>query len=137
YWTTRYLLTVIIGLVIMAIVSALWIRHTTLENRLHMLEFMAEETANRLVANEEPAIPPFNDVPGLFSERGDLLNMESNPSIYITDSRGAILANNRPQSPLKRFDPTLLNNPKEVIKLSEKGYEPFYMVKKPIDFDSV
>ncbi|WHY83769.1 HAMP domain-containing sensor histidine kinase [Siminovitchia fortis] len=137
YWTTRYLLTIIIGLVIMAIVSALWIRHTTLENRLHMLEFMAEETANRLVANEEPAIPPLNEVPGLFSERGDLLNMESNPSIYITDSRGAILANNRPQSPLKRFDPTLLNNPKEVIKLSEKGYEPFYMVKKPIEFDSV
>lgn len=138
YWTTRYLLTILIGLIIMAVVSALWIRHTTLENRLHMMEFMAAETANRLVANEEPVIPPLNEVPGLFSERGHLMDMESSPSIYIADLRGNVLANNRPQSSLKQFDLSLLNHSKEVIKLSEgKEHEPFYVVKKPIEFDSV
>ncbi|WP_235872274.1 HAMP domain-containing sensor histidine kinase [Siminovitchia acidinfaciens] len=139
YWTTRYLLTILIGLIIMAVVSALWIRHTTLENRLHMMEFMAEETANRLVGNEEPAIPPLNDIPGLFSERGHLLNMKRNPFIYVANARGTILASNRPQSPLKhQLDPSILNDPNEVQKHSEGiGYEPFYIVKKPIEFESL
>lgn len=137
YWTTRYLLTILIGLVIMAVISALWIRHTTLENRLNMLEFMAEETANRLVTNEEPVIPPLNEIPGLFSERGRLLNMESNPTIYVADPAGTILASNRQQSSLKQFDASLLDSTKAVIKLSEKGYAPFYVVKKPIEFESM
>lgn len=139
YWTTRYLLTILIGLIIMAVVSAIWIRHTTLENRLYMMEFLAEETANRLVGNEEPAIPPLNDIPGLFSERGHLLNMERTPFIYVANANGTILASNRPQSPFKhQLDSTILDDSNEVQKHSDGiGYESFYIVKKPIEFDSV
>ncbi len=103
-----------------------------------MLEFVAEETANRLVSHQEPAIPRLKEVPGLFPEQGSLLNMESNPNIYITNSTGGVLASNHPRSPLKyQLDPAVFESPDEVQKVTEGiGDKPFYVVKKPIQYDS-
>lgn len=139
YWTTRYLLTILVGLTIIAVVSALWIRHTTLENRLHMMEFMAEETVNRLLLNQEPGIPPEGNVSGLFPDRGRLINLESNPFIYIVNAQGIILGSNRPRSRLKpQLDLSILNNKNDVQKFTQGGdLESFYVVKKPIEMESV
>jgi len=123
----------------MAVISVLWIRHTTLNNRLHMMEFMAEETVNRITNNQEPHLPSEGNAPGLFPERKHLMDMERNPFIYIADPKGNILASNRPRNLLKeRIDTVILNNPGEVQKLSGRdGLEPYYVVKKPIETGSV
>lgn len=48
YWTSRYVLTLCIGLLIISLIFAMWIRHTTLEYRLEMMTFMAEDTVKRI-----------------------------------------------------------------------------------------
>lgn len=139
YWTTRYLLTILIGLTIIAVVSALWIRHTTLKNRLHMMEFMAEEMVSRMVNHQDREMLPGENSSGLFPERGHLMDMEKNPFIYISDPQGLILASNRPKHLWQgRLDATILNEESDVQKLSEDGgAEPLYVVKKPIESESV
>jgi hypothetical protein len=48
YWTTRYAITLALGLLILAMLSVVWIRHTTIENRLDVSEFLAAELAIRI-----------------------------------------------------------------------------------------
>ncbi|MCU9614475.1 HAMP domain-containing histidine kinase [Caldibacillus lycopersici] len=137
YWTTRYLLTLVIGLVVIAIISALWIRHNTLENRLNMMEFMAEEIAHRIVNLDENMVGPENGGPGLLENRGQFLDMETNPKMYIVNTEGTILLSNRPRGPLEaKINEAIIANTAEVQKLQMKedtGHT--YVVKKPIEAD--
>ncbi|MBP2241946.1 signal transduction histidine kinase [Cytobacillus eiseniae] len=133
YWTSRYLVTLCIGLVVIAIISALWIRHTTLENRLDMTKLMAEEIANRFVDISEGR--PNREVSGLLTNRGRFMNIESDPSIYIVDTIGTILSSNRPTDRMfRQFPREILSNEKNVQKLTfEEDGRNFYVVKAPID----
>ena len=59
YWTSRYFITLLTGLIIIAIISAFWIRHTTIEERLNLMTFIAEDTADRiLVQQSDVHVPP-------------------------------------------------------------------------------
>lgn len=64
YWTSRYLLTLFIGLAIISLISAAWIRHTTFENRLELMEFLADETVYRLTDTTNPNNGPIKGIPG-------------------------------------------------------------------------
>lgn len=57
YWTSRYLATLLIGLVILGILSALWIRHTTIENNVDLMTFIAEDTVDRVTSTTIPEMP--------------------------------------------------------------------------------
>ncbi|MEG6614926.1 HAMP domain-containing sensor histidine kinase [Peptococcaceae bacterium 1198_IL3148] len=135
YWITQYLITLVVGLVVVAIISALWIRHSTLENRLNLMEFMAEETANRIVNNNEERMPPERDVHRFLVDRGRLIDMEINPFIYIVNPGGKILFSNRPPNPMEqRLHPAILNNEDEVQRLAaDEKLGHLYVVKKPIE----
>lgn len=93
YWTTRYLITLFAGLFILAAGSLWWIRHTTLENRLNIMEYLAVETADRIAHSDR------NDDFGMFNrrleERASVLQMEKQPELFITDLEGNVL-NKRP-----------------------------------------
>ncbi|WP_235822741.1 HAMP domain-containing sensor histidine kinase [Cytobacillus massiliigabonensis] len=133
YWTSRYLITLCIGLVVIAIISALWIRHTTLENRLDMTKLMAEEIADRFVDISEGR-PSKGDVPGSLTDRGRFMNIESDPSIYIVDTAGTILSSNRSSKQVfQQFPRVILQNEENVqkLRLEETGRD-FYVVKAPI-----
>ncbi|MFO1442528.1 HAMP domain-containing histidine kinase [Bacillus sp. Bva_UNVM-123] len=134
YWTSRYLLTLCIGLVAVAIISALWIRHTTLEHRLNMSKLMAEEIANRFVDLSEGRPIPREEVPGTLTDRGKMINPNGNPLIYIVDTNGTILSSNRPPDRfLRQFPQTILQNEENVQKLKMDGEKgSFYVVKAPI-----
>lgn len=58
YWTIRYLLTLCMGLFILAIISASWIRHNTLDNRLNLMSLLADSMADRIVAVNEQTQNP-------------------------------------------------------------------------------
>lgn len=146
YWTSRYLLTLCIGLTIVAFLSAIWIRHTTLQNRLDMIEFMGEEISNRLADNitgnssiEPPGTPNGGKVdPGVFRERERFMDMGINPNIYIVDTKGNIISTNRPKNPLEYqvIPDSVMSSKNDVIKFkSEDSPQLNYAVKKKIEMD--
>ncbi|QHS23716.1 HAMP domain-containing histidine kinase [Virgibacillus sp. MSP4-1] len=136
YWTTRYLYTLAVGLLVVAVISAIWIRHQTFETRINIMNFMAQEISNRFV-NDEP-VRPEEDVRKFLEERGQFSNMESNPYIYIVNTEGVILSSNRPQSPYEqRINPSVLNNDQQVQKLTTDEAGSLYLVKQPIQVGSV
>ncbi|MEK4198864.1 HAMP domain-containing sensor histidine kinase [Cytobacillus sp. FSL K6-0265] len=135
YWTTRYLLALCIGLAIIAFFSVLWIRHTTVENRLNIMELMAEEIADRFVEMSEGQPIPKGDVPGYLNDRGRFIDLESDPLISIVDTYGNTLTTNRSQDRMLQFSEVLLNEDKTVQELNHDATnEAFYVVKVPITY---
>ncbi|SDM64777.1 HAMP domain-containing sensor histidine kinase [Sediminibacillus halophilus] len=136
YWTTRYLITLVVGLAVITVISALWIRHTTLENRLNMMEFMAEETADRIENMSDDTLPPEFEIHRVITDRGRFMNRESNPIIYVTDPEGTIISSNLPpQSNGQEIHSSILEK-KDTIQTinSENGEQAeLYVVKKPIE----
>ncbi|MGP4066278.1 ATP-binding protein [Oceanobacillus sp. M65] len=138
YWTTRYLITLVAGLAIIAIISAMWIRHTTLDNRLNMMEFMAEETANRIVHMTDDTIPPEFEIHRLLTDQGKFMNIESNPIIYVTDPDGMIISSNLPpKSDDQEINSSILENEETIQTITSNDDEQteFYVIKKAIEID--
>ncbi|MGD6943323.1 HAMP domain-containing sensor histidine kinase [Cytobacillus gottheilii] len=139
YWTTRYLITLCIGLIVIAIISAVWIRHTTLENRLKIMTLMSEEVADRFIDISEGRPMQNGDVPGLLSERGRYMDLEKDPYMYIVDVNGRILTSNRSNDRIfARFPGAILTNEEQVqkLQLTDSG-EDFYIVKTPIQSEAI
>ncbi|MBH0155374.1 HAMP domain-containing histidine kinase [Fictibacillus sp. 5RED26] len=143
YWTTRYVLTLFIGLLILGLCSLWWIRHTALENRLTLMEYMAADTADRIESGDKK-----NDL-GRFNrkldDRAELLQMEKPPELYITDLNGNILNLKSIKKNPDANKPTLKLNaiPVEIVD-SEKTTNTFkvngksaYAVKKPLIYAGV
>lgn len=128
------MLTLCIGLTIIAFISAIWLRHTTLVYRLDMIEFMAEEMTHRISDNVDAGIPN-GDNPGLFRERDRFMNMDIKPVIYIVNTEGKIISSNRPKGPREQtIQADILSSSDEVQKLTYNGTSKvFYAVKKKIE----
>ncbi|MGX9136507.1 HAMP domain-containing sensor histidine kinase [Rummeliibacillus sp. JY-2-4R] len=143
YWTSRYLLTLCVGLTIVAFLSAIWIRHTTLQNRLGMLEFMGEEITNHLEDNSTNNAlenSRHNNLdPDVFRERERFMDMGIKPNIYIVDTEGNILLTNHPKGPMEQQTlPKSVMSSKNVITKfkSEVSMQFNYAVKKKIEIDN-
>lgn len=126
YWTSRYVLTLCIGLLLISLIFALWIRHTTLEYRLEMMTFIAEQTANRLSDTSTREIPS-NEDRLLFKFR------EIDPELYITNASGKIISTNRPFD-LYTLDFMSLIQEENLKKITIPELdEVFYVIKKEIE----
>ncbi|QCR34382.1 two-component sensor histidine kinase [Lysinibacillus sp. SGAir0095] len=134
YWTSRYLFTLCIGLIIIAVISALWIRHNTIENRLNLMSLLAENLAERIVAMNETE----QDQPLFFYEREIKTELEINPSTYIVNTSGNIVSSNRPIGPIEQqLNSSILKSDDTIQSLDIYDNE-FYVVKSPIEInDSV
>ncbi|WLR50543.1 HAMP domain-containing sensor histidine kinase [Bacillus tianshenii] len=133
YWTNRYLLTLCIGLVIIGFVSVLWIRHTTLENRLNLTEILAEEIADRVI-NQNGSIHFGPIMDRVLEERQKLLNLNSELNIYITDNHGNLFFK-KPKQFLPSTQPfidTVLQNEERLQKLKARN-DMVYVQKVPIE----
>ena len=96
YWTRNYVLTLVIGLAILFILSAFWIRHTTMEHRIEMMEVIADETVSR-ITNMATGTEP-NHFEQFIDRREPNPMREINPTIYVTDSFGSSFSNESPIS---------------------------------------
>lgn len=122
-----------IGLIVIAFLSVLWIKHSALENRLNMTIFMAEEIASRVSNYEQGRFIPRENNP-MFKDP----EHRTNGVIYIVDKDGTILSANRSmRQPFKGTLPqTLLNNEEQVQKLADgNGEYQEYLVKAPIEIN--
>lgn len=141
FWTTRYLVTLIIGLLLLGAGSLWWIQKTTLEHRLNLMEYLAVETANRVTQeNGIMEVDPFFN--RMLEERARVLQLEKEPELFITDLSGeAIFSRPRHMSP-GRIAPQNQNSidiPSEVFENKEtiqrvdvKEIGVMYAIKSPI-----
>lgn len=137
YWTNRYLLTLIIGLAVITLISALWIRHNTLENRLNMMIIMAQGIADRFDTPENRRTFPDEDLPNLYDIERNLANSNIKPVMYIIDNQGTVLSSNKPTGPFyQKLNPAIVNNEETIqeISLSDGDY---YVVKVPITIQKI
>lgn len=119
------------GLIVVALISALWIRHTTLENRLGLMSILAENLADQIVATNKQAQHP----PDFFQEREIRTELGINPFTYIVNTDGQISSSNRPTGPLaQQLEPSILKNKDTFQKLTIRDQK-FYLVKSSIEVD--
>ncbi|KMK76711.1 histidine kinase [Alkalihalobacillus pseudalcaliphilus] len=137
-WTRNYVITLVIGLLVISVISVLWIRHTTLEHRLNLTSLLGEEIAARFVEVNGGEPEYRGDVPGYISERNERYDLNSEPTIYITTVDGTIIQVNEGQERLFRYHipPQLLETESLVqqIQFSETNVGTYYFVKTPILF---
>ncbi|MEK9198147.1 ATP-binding protein [Ureibacillus sp. 179-F W5.1 NHS] len=130
YWTSRYVLTLCIGLLIISLIFAMWIRHTTLEYRLEMMTFMAEDTVKRITDTPK-------ELPKSIEERDWFNFRDIDPIVYIVDQTGELVSVNRPFNPLVDIDFNELLQNKELSKIkSPSTNETYYVVKKEIEMEN-
>ncbi|MFY4775844.1 HAMP domain-containing sensor histidine kinase [Metabacillus sp. RGM 3146] len=143
YWTTRYLISLCIGLLLLGAGSFWWIRHTTIENRLNLLEYLADETADQV--SQSSGGNEFDAFDRRFDNRSRVLNMERPPLLIITDLKGneigrgggrGLRDDNRPGAFQVKLPAEIFANSDSVQKLNPNGTA-LYAVKAPIKDNSV
>ncbi|WP_241657157.1 sensor histidine kinase [Halobacillus salinus] len=132
YWSLRYLFTLIVGLVIIGAISTLWIRHTTIENRLNVTHLVAQEIADRIVSSNGRILegPLFENI---LKDRSQALNFPEAPTAVVLDGDGRVLTSNRRPGKGVRLGeqvPSSLYEEREsTIKLDQKTA---YIISEPI-----
>ncbi|SFM32414.1 sensor histidine kinase [Salibacterium qingdaonense] len=135
YWTTRYLITLVLGLIVVGILSVIWLRQTNLEHRLDMTRYLGQEISDRFVETQSGQMVPQGGIFDYIEQRQGILDTELDPIIYIVDRSGRILSN-----PLKRnpfsfdiFPVSLLENNSDVQRIQLASGEETYLVKTAIE----
>lgn len=98
YWTIRYVLILCIGLILVASVAVLWVRQTTMDNRMQMTRLLAEEIADRVSSDGSiPVIRPTLD--GLIEKRKRYFELSEELCVIVTTSDHKMLYQDRTLSP--------------------------------------
>ncbi|MBS2967639.1 HAMP domain-containing histidine kinase [Metabacillus sp. KIGAM252] len=139
YWTTRYLFSLCIGLLILGIGSFWWIRQTTIDNRLNLLEYLAAESAETAAGQKN-----FEDFDRRIDQRSRVLDMGRPPQIFITNKKGVLVRGpHKGPGPENNLGPEKLKLPAKIFsnnetvqKLKINGTS-VYTIKEPIVIDAV
>ncbi|WLV24465.1 HAMP domain-containing sensor histidine kinase [Aciduricibacillus chroicocephali] len=136
YWTSRYLITLVFGLSCIAIISAIWVRHNTLQHRLDMMVFMSHEIAGRFTGEDSSLTTEKGKTQSL-PTRDQLLDMSGDPLIYISDMNGNVLSANRaPHNYEKDLPISILQDKESVHKVRVgKPRRSLYVAKAPIEIE--
>jgi len=137
YWTTRYLITLTTGLLVLSIFSLWWMEKTALEYRLSLIKYLADETADRAIkANGQIVVGPI--LSEIVEEREKILHLNEQPIIYIVDPDGEIIYT-MPQVYIESKDNMLpsviMHNEDTIQKVSINDENQVYVVKSPIKDD--
>ncbi len=133
YWTRSYVLTLLIGLLLVSLISALWIRHTTIEYRLDMMEFMADEMVYRLTNTDNSISEGITPPVGV--DREHFRYREIEPIMYLVNMEGNIVSTNR-HFPIRNpgmFQGQLEDNENTQIFTSTEDKQDYYVVKRKLE----
>lgn len=137
YWTTRYLLTLIAGLLLLGAGSMWWIKETTLENRLKLMEYMAVETADRVAQSSD-----FGGFDKKMGDRARFFEMENQPLLFITDMEGNVLntgpmhGGGGPRYFSRKLPSEIITNDDNIKRFNENGTD-IFAIKAPITLDQL
>lgn len=133
YWTSRYVLTLCIGLIIVSVISALWLRHTTLEYRLEMMEYMSDEMVQRLTDTNDRGPMTEEDIPMFMGRENRFRDIE--PIMYVVNTEGMIVSSDRPfrfRDPFVFKD--VIDGEENTEKFTAKENQvEYYVVKRKIE----
>jgi len=132
YWTRSYLLPLIIGLIVLLIISAFWLRFTTINQRIEMMELFAEMTVQQITRESPEPNAHFDDI----LRKEELHEMRLDPFIFVTDTDGEIITMNRPMLEMENtfsFASLIENN--EVVQQLTLQEKEFYAVKKEVELE--
>ncbi|QDX95733.1 sensor histidine kinase [Brevibacillus laterosporus] len=89
YWTTRYVLTICVGLVVIGLFSSMWIRYNETQKRLDVMKYMAMDISEQIVAADGTVvIPPF--LPRLLDNRQRFMG-GFKPMVLILDQQRRVI----------------------------------------------
>lgn len=133
YWSTRYLITLCIGLIIIGLLATLLIRYNAARERLDSIKLIAEEIAESSVSPAgEIGISPFlsRDI----ERRQRFLRLDNGLIIVIIDKYGNLLFTRPDLPPLEflRDIPAVLNSEQQSQELELRPGMKFISVKQPI-----
>lgn len=135
YWTTRYLITLCIGLVVFGVVATLWINYSEKERRLDIMRFMAAEISERIVdSSGRIQIGPF--LMPIFDRQKTFLQFDGQPFLVILDKNNQVVFTNPPRKfadGLPDNIAKILNGEQNVDQLTFKHGERIYVVKRKIE----
>lgn len=136
YWTTRYLLTLIGGLLLLGAGSMWWIKDTTLENRLKLMEYMAVETADRVAESSD-----YGGFDKRMEDRNRFFEMENQPLLFITDMEGNVLNTGQmrgggPRHLSRNVPSEIITSDDSIQRITENGTA-IYAVKAPITMNQL
>jgi signal transduction histidine kinase len=100
HWTYRYVIILCLGLLLIGLISFLWVRQVTVNNRLQFMQLLAQELAEKVVTLEGTIQIPTNFT-NLIDERQRFYHIPDKISVIIKTNNNKILYSelNRPQAP--------------------------------------
>jgi signal transduction histidine kinase len=133
YWTTRYLITLCIGLIIIGIISSVWIRYNTVQKRSNSLKALAQEIAETVVDSNGNFYFE-KRLPGDIERRQRFLGLERELIMFIANNEGEIIYSKPGLPPMEliRKITIPINQEQGVQELTTEHGEKFYIVKQVI-----
>ncbi|MBY0085444.1 HAMP domain-containing histidine kinase [Brevibacillus sp. M2.1A] len=136
YWTTRYLLTLVIGLLIIGAVSAYWIKYAAIEKQIEVTRLFAEEVADRVV-DDVGNILVGEKLHQVLDNRRKFMGVDRNLILFIEDVKGKVVYS-RPTKlppPLQQAAPELLEQADKRDKVRHPSGETLYVIRKNLEFN--
>jgi Signal transduction histidine kinase len=141
YWTTRYLLTLVVGLLIVGAVSAYWIKYAAVEKQIEVTKLFAEEVADRVV-DDDGNILVGGKLHQTLDNRRKFMGVDRNLVLFIKDKQGEVIYS-RPgmgmlPPEIQKVLPGLLQQADEADKIRQPTGDTLYVIRKNLEYnDSV
>jgi signal transduction histidine kinase len=135
YWTTRYLVTLCAGLLIIGIVSAIWIKQAATEKQLEVTRLFAEEVADRVVDNDGKLYVG-DKLHQILESRRRFMGVDRNLLLFIKDEQGRIIyqRSGLPSSFQEEL-PRVLSLAEQADKVKSLQGDTLFVVKKDLEND--
>lgn len=135
YWTTRYLITLCVGLLVIGIASSVWIKYSETQKRLDIMRVMASEISERIVDAEGNIKAPY--LFRIIDNRQESVRMDYKQIMIILDQhkRPTFERPDPFSKELQRLASTLVDEGDDVTKVTLSHGENMLFVKKKIEFN--
>jgi len=136
YWTTRYLGTLFVGLIVIGVISSVWLNYHETEKRLNIMKLMVEDIADRAVDTDgKLRVGPY--LMRIIDGRQRIFDINLLPFLMITDRQGQLVYGRADKMTQQFLDKAALtsteNNNPALISLNHG--ERFYVVTQEMMYE--
>ncbi|MGG1658545.1 HAMP domain-containing sensor histidine kinase [Brevibacillus sp. NRS-1366] len=138
YWTTRYLITLCVGLVLIGGLSAYWVKYAATEKQLEVTRLFAEEVADRVV-DDVGNVLVGDKLHQVLDNRRKFMGVDRNLLLFIKNEKGEVIYN-RPgmvPPPLMQALPRLIAQADTADKVKQPSGDTLYVIRKELEFNDV
>ncbi|MGG4413740.1 sensor histidine kinase [Brevibacillus agri] len=136
YWTTRYLLTLVVGLLIVGAVSAYWIKYAAVEKQIEVTRLFAEEVADRVV-DDEGDILVGAKLHQVLDNRRKFMGVDRNLVLFIKNNQGEVIYSRPGMLPptLEKALPGLLEQADTADRIKQASGDTLYVIRKNLEYN--